>query len=448
MAETGGITYANVSSFGVSDTGLSLYRTPDPLPLPIAARDYPFQPIPLTEYALAPYKLNVPGVDSYGLLTNYIYINPTDPDQFYPHDSPWSDRTQSWFYQPGSGEVVRDADIAAANAKIIAAYHLAGRQDLIQSALETKQISSGTLERVPEVLPSIYQAQQQRAIDIQYQRAYDVLDKKMSALTVKNALPMFAAIAFSMIPGVAPFAMAAYAAYTLGTTIPRQVKTGRVTVGEVIGEVGAVAGLAGAGSQIGSAISNASTVATTAETVSATGQYLEPVALSGNRLQLSTAAAIGQPIDYAAGDSPLVSSLFGTKIAPAFTQAARLGLTVDALNAPGFVAQATQAAIRNPLKTVGIAVAGGTAIDRLLHGDIIGALNVGIAELGIPGSGIPNTPVIPPAPRAPLLAFNSGGQGGSGMLFSSPSDPASANPWPWVIGAGLLGLLLFVIRKG
>lgn len=453
MAETGGITYADVSSFGLSDTGVSRYRTPDPLPLPIAARDAPYQPIPLTEYSLAPYRLAIPGLDAGPVPDNalkYLVIRPfaegaIEYDIGIP--SKYSDRSQSWFYK-NDGTVIRDADIQRENARVLAAYHLDGRTDLIEAAIARGAVSRATVDQINMQLPYVEQAQRQAFVDYKYQQAYDELDRKQTSFGLKNMGILLGTVALSMIPGAAPFVAAAFAAYTVAVATEEQVRTGRVTGRQVIGEVLAVAGAAGAVQ--GSIAKSAAAAKLAASPLPEIGTAaVQPVALSGSSLQASFAAASGTPL---VGTPALQGSLFHTSIAPALTQAERLGggiLTQSIFQplAVSPIAQAGQYVKNNPVK-VALGVKETVEFtDVLRSGDLNQILGFGLTQLGVPFRAS-TPPSLPARPVVPVRDAVGGGQGGSSMLFSSPADPANASPWPWVIGAALLGLFFFVIRKG
>ena len=246
------------ASFGVSDIGLSQYRTPAPLPLPIAVRDYPYQPFPLTEFALDPFLLEVPGLRSKTFVK--ISAAPNSPEYQSLLDSlnltdtnlsnPWKDTrpvgstVPIWFYNR-NGTVVHNEDIQAANARILAAYHVAGRDDLIEAAARGGRVSQGSVLQINEQLPYVQQAQEQKYLATKYYEArVDAQNKQLhSAWGTVDSILAVTTVVLSATP-LAPVALVAYGAYTVARVAQVQVETGRVTGRQLLQEGVAITGAA------------------------------------------------------------------------------------------------------------------------------------------------------------------------------------------------------------
>jgi hypothetical protein len=439
MAETGLITYPDVSSFGLSDTGVSRYQTPDPDPLPIALRDEPYQPRVLGESYLPQYRSYFPTLDDFA---NQPYLYVGERTGLALGESTLS---QQWYYNR-DGTIKPLSAIQANNAEVIAAYLVDNRSDLVREAILAGRVSETTVRQGVALIPE-REAAKRRTFQAAY-RNFKIAQAEDAAGFVGSPAGQFfigfGAMAVSILaPPLAPAVAVAMGAYVLGTTVPKQVETGKVTVQDVVSELLALASIAG-GVSAGVSAARAPVVPKSVPGSSAPvaqGAYLSDVPL---RSGLSTSALIGQPVT---GNSALVAGLFNVPVAPALSQASQLGVSVEALASATPLQSLAQSARENPGKVLGIGETVARLTDKIVKGDWEGLGNILLGAAGLPALLRPEAPSLPAVPvRQSLPGGN--GQGGSSMLFSSPADPASANPWPWILGAGLLGLLFFVIRKG
>lgn len=435
MAETSGLVVQDVSSFGVSDTGLTQFRTPDPLALSIPDRDLPFTPRPLEELYLAPYLSTfdlrydvIPEERGFGVFgaPRFSY-QPTD----------------QWYYER-TGTLTTQEQVRARNAEVVAAYLVDQRTDLVQHAIDAGAVSRATVEQGVLRAP-VLAVEKSNALQWARFRKLEA-DAADQAGFAGSQLGQFligsTTLALSIaFPPAAPFLAAGYGAYVLATTIPEQVETGQVKVGTVINQALAAAAVVGG---VSSGVSSFSaTPSVGAVSAPPTGKFLTPAPRGPITL---TSASIAQPI---AGESALVSGLFNLPTAPALTQASRLGLSASSLLSGELstLSRVTSFVRQNPGKTVAAGETGVRVIDRILDGDWAGLANLVLGASGVPVQVRPDVPTPPQqisVPRPPV----GGGQGGGSMLFSGPADPASSNVWPWVFGALLLGVFLFAVGKG
>lgn len=448
--------FSDQASFGVSDVGLTQYRTPAPSPTAIFEKDQPYQPIPLTVEYLDPYMLRVPGLKSEQFVPvgfeEYQFSFLDFPTIGKPLAERYPVKEVPYWYYKNDGTVLRDAEIVEGNAKILAARVLGGDREGVSEVVRDSVNPDLLTDRINAELPVLRREQERSFVFNKRIELVEELERKQNTtLNYAKQLAMgFGAAAVSIaFPPLAPFVLGAYGAYTLATTIPRQVETGRVNPVEVVGQVAAVAAVAGAGG-IAYGKFNAPTV-TTANPLPAipSVQFPAPQAAQLSNLNLGVIPTAGPSI---------TAMQLGLASVPASFTGLQLGISQAQLleaTRPTTIDRAIASIVDDPAGSLSsgakYAGIGKTVFERIQEGDYGGIFGIALQEAGSPVSipNIVNAPDIPLPARLSARPYSSPAIGGGYAVEFQPADPASENTWLYLFGGILLVFMVYgILKKG